>query len=80
MKVTIKLHDYLKTKVKDVLPDQSSLELSLPEGTKVETLLEILKLEEEWVGLVILNGSQVDRQTTLSHRDELELFAPLSGG
>lgn len=58
-------------------PTKDSWEL--PDGSDIQQVLERLKLAEVPV-LLMLNGRQGDRRSTLNHGDVLKIFAVLGGG
>ncbi len=81
MLVKIRLHDILKDKIKtEKVSEKGITERQLPEGSTVNDLVISLGLKHELVGLIIVNGRQVNYQFKLCEEDRVELFSPLSGG
>jgi len=54
--------------------------LTMAEGATVGILLEELKIAEEIVSAVAVNGQQAEQQTVLSDGDTVHLFPPAAGG
>jgi sulfur carrier protein ThiS len=54
--------------------------LTVPDGSTVADLMEILGLEARQVGMVALNGVLVAADRALGEGDELKIFQPISGG
>lgn len=78
--VFLKLHEYLARRASlDVTP-REVIEVTLPSGSTLEHLMEHLGLDTTTVGLMVVNGTQVQAEASLSHHDEVEFFPPLSGG
>lgn len=79
MKIKVFLYDVLKTKL---LPDSEErlIEAELKTGATVQELVQYLNLPEEWVGLILLNGRQVERKLVLSDQDNIVIFSPMAGG
>lgn len=81
MHVTVCVHDILKKHIADFLGSlQGDIELQLPTGAAVSSLLKDIGLKSSSVGLVIVNGRQAAKDYRLKDGDRVELFAPLSGG
>jgi len=79
LKIKVFLYDVLKTKL---LPDSEErlIEAELKTGATVQELVQYLNLPEEWVGLILLNGRQVERKLVLSDQDNIVIFSPMAGG
>ena len=54
--------------------------LELPEGTTILDVLNRLKINEEEVSIILLNGVDGDASRELSNGDVLSLFPPVGGG
>jgi sulfur carrier protein ThiS len=81
MQVTVRLHDILKDRVKNITGESSGILVKeLPEEASVSTLLNLLGFDCELVGLVTVNGRQAKPDFRLKDGDSLELFSPMSGG
>jgi len=77
MKVHVKLYVNLK---KYAPADDSSFEIQLESGARVETLLNILKIPPHEERIVLVNGRHSDDLSPLKEGDTVTLFSPLSGG
>jgi sulfur carrier protein ThiS len=81
MKLQVFLHDTLKRRTRPGAGGNgNSLELTMPAGSFVADLLELLELPEEWVGLIIINGKQAGNKEELKNGDKVDLFSPMAGG
>ena len=55
--------------------------LELPEGTRVQDVIEQMRIDQRQAQMILVNGLQerdVDR--VLKHDDVLSIFPPLAGG
>jgi sulfur carrier protein ThiS len=50
------------------------------EGSTVSDLLALTGINDEDIGLIIVNGRQVSHNYLLAETDQVQLFSPLSGG
>jgi sulfur carrier protein ThiS len=82
LKVTVRLHEILKNKAStaEAVTEGGNLSIAMPEGAAVRELLTLLNLNQELVGLVIVNKLQVGIEHILYEGDSVELFSPLCGG
>lgn len=81
MKTYVYLHDALKNKVKlDNFDGKAVFSIIINPGSSVKDLLKILRLSQEWVGLIIVNGRQVGPDYVLSDQNRVDLFSPMAGG
>lgn len=55
-------------------------ECDFSEGITVDQLLEELKMSKDEVGVVLVNGLQVERDYKLSKIDSLAIFPLIAGG
>jgi sulfur carrier protein ThiS len=58
----------------------NSWNISISEGTKVRELLEQLKIPEDVVKLVFLNGIHANGNEILKDGDRVGAFPPIGGG
>lgn len=77
----VRLHDILrdKAKLKTAGGQKGRFEMIMPSGVAVVEMLSILALPKDQVGLIIVNGRQVDFDYELDADDEIELFSPMAG-
>jgi molybdopterin converting factor small subunit len=52
----------------------------LPEGIRVEDILQSLEITPEEVAICLVNGRDANAQTLLTDGDTLALFPPVGGG
>ena len=77
MKVNVNLYVNLK---KYAPSGDSSFEIQLESGARVETLLAVLKMPSDEARIVLVNGRHSDDLSPLEESDTVTLFSPLSGG
>lgn len=75
IKITLKLFVTLAA----YLPEDAD-NFAVQEGTTVETLIESLKVPEDAVKLIFVNGRKQDKTYVLNAGDRLGLFPPVGGG
>ncbi len=81
MHIAVQLHDILKSKVEACpVSVEGTFDYQLPAGASVSFLLQDLGLDNRFVGLVVVNGLQADKDYRLLDGDRVELFSPMSGG
>ncbi len=79
MRVKVKLFATLR----DLYPGLGvgeAMEVELPAGADVETLVERLRLPPDQVKIVFVNGIVRQAAHTLSDGDEVGIFPPVGGG
>ncbi|MFO7887766.1 MAG: MoaD/ThiS family protein [Eubacteriales bacterium] len=54
--------------------------ISFNEGTKIKDVINSLKIDEEELGIVMVNGSYRKSDTLLKEGDVLSIFPPVAGG
>jgi sulfur-carrier protein len=54
--------------------------LELPADSKISAVLDILKIKEEDVSILLLNGRDGDTNRILKDADVLAVFPPVGGG
>lgn len=74
MNITVKLFATLR----DFGPDIQ--EMSVPAGSTIEEVVQLLKLPEDIPLLKIVNGVHTDPEEILTEGDVLALFPPVGGG
>ncbi|BCS97053.1 hypothetical protein DSLASN_26850 [Desulfoluna limicola] len=77
MKLEIKLFATLRPYMEGICEDGS---LEVAEETTVAHIVEILKLPDEQVRLVFVNGRHVGRDHVLESGDRIGIFPPVGGG
>jgi sulfur carrier protein ThiS len=88
MRITLKLHatltDYLPRDAAGRKPRYNQLQLDVPEGSDVQSVIDGFKLPPRQVHLVLVNGFYVAppmRSTRrLSEGDALAIWPPIAGG
>ena len=85
MKVCVRLYAFLAERVSETLQEQgiragSPIELDLPEGSTLSTLVDHLTLPEEQVKLTVVNGRLRELDYRLQPEDEVGIFPPIAGG
>ncbi|PZP58024.1 MAG: molybdopterin synthase sulfur carrier subunit [Azospira oryzae] len=84
MKITLKLFAMLQDYLPEEARGQRALELALPEGSTVASVVEQFHLPEKLVHLTLVNGEYVEREARASHRlhdgDVLAIWPPVAGG
>jgi len=54
--------------------------ISYKEGTKIKDIINSLNIDEEKLGIVMVNGSYRKSDTPLKEGDVLSIFPPVAGG
>jgi molybdopterin converting factor small subunit len=88
MKVRVRLYAFLAEQVSEAFQEQypqgvhsgSPLELNLPEGSNLATLVDHLALPEGQVKLTVVNGRLRELDYRLQPEDEVGIFPPIAGG
>jgi sulfur carrier protein ThiS len=88
MRITFKLHatltDYLPRDADGRKPRYNQLQLDVPEGSDVQSVIDGFKLPTRQVHLVLVNGFYVAPSTRstrrLSEGDALAIWPPIAGG
>ena len=85
MKVQVRLYAFLAERVHEAFPEKglragTPVELNLPEGSTVSTLVSQLALPEEVVKLTVVNGRLRELDYHLQPGDEVGIFPPIAGG
>ena len=57
-----------------------SLKKTVDEGTTVQKLVDDLKLPKELPYTIVVNGLAIESEYILKKGDQVDLFAPFSGG
>lgn len=74
MKIIVKLHGVLR------IDRFRETELSVPDGSRVDAVLERLQLPDELLDIILVNGRHADRSRLLEEGDILSLLPMLEGG
>jgi len=77
MELEIKLFATLRPYIKGVCDDGS---LEVPDGTTVADVVALLKLPDEQVRLIFVNGRHQGREQVLHDSDRVGIFPPVGGG
>jgi sulfur carrier protein ThiS len=84
MKVTLKLFAMLQDYLPEEARGERTLELTLPEGATVATVVERFHLPQKLVHLTLVNGEYVAREAWASRPlrdgDVLAIWPPVAGG
>ena len=85
MKVNVRLYAFLAERVAETFPEKgirpgTPIELDLPEGSTLLTLLDHLDLPEREVKLTVVNGRLRETDYRLQPDDEVGIFPPIAGG
>lgn len=76
MRIRVKTVGTLKT-----LEEGTWIEtLEVPQESSVAQVIELLKIQDWEVGLVLINGTHGTKESILKDQDQLTLIAPLVGG
>ncbi len=79
MKIRLKLYGTLPTHYPGLYPD-SGLIMDISENTTVAELVERVKLPQEHVAIVAINGMLAKAEDVLPEGAEIKFFQPLNGG
>ena len=85
MKVCVRLYAFLAERVAKTFPEMgvrpgSTIDLDLPEGGTLSTLVDQLALPEGEVKLTVVNGRLRELDHCLQPGDEVGIFPPIAGG
>lgn len=84
MRVCVRLFASLRDRIPDAARGQA--ELTLPDGTSLQELIERLEIPAVQAQMVLVNGEQAPRKeearrdVTLAEGDTVSIFPPLAGG
>lgn len=77
----MKVHVDLYVNLKKYAPaNDSSFDIQLEPGARVETLLAVLKIPPHEERIILVNGRHCKDMRPLKEGDTITLFSPLSGG
>ena len=79
MKITVKVHGTL-TKYLSTYDHAKGLVLELPDHTDAAALVEYLGIPRSKVGMVSVNGYQVNPADTIPDNAVVKVFQPIFGG
>jgi molybdopterin converting factor small subunit len=79
MKVYVRLYAFLAERVSGVRSG-TRMEIILPEGSTVGTLVDQLALPKDIVKLAYVNGLMQKLDYRLQPEDEVGIFPPIAGG
>ena len=74
MKITVKLFATLRDQRFD------TSDVDCPEGSCVRDILRIIKLPEDEVAIIFLNGRHAEFDDIINSNDTLAFFPPIGGG
>ena len=85
MLVHVRLYAFLAERVAEAFPEKglragTPVELDLPEGSTLSTLVDQLTLPEGEVKLTVVNGRLQELDYRLQAGDEVGIFPPIAGG
>jgi sulfur carrier protein ThiS len=79
IRVSVRLHTVLRRKTPEGIVDR--LEIELPDGATVETLLDVASIPLSGDALLlVVNGRIVKPEQVLSEGDQVRLVPAMSGG
>ncbi len=79
MKIKVRLFANLR----DYLPpgsDRFSCQFATDDGSRVEDILNELKIPDELPKIILLNGVHSNREESLKDGDVISIFPPIAGG
>ncbi|UCD77869.1 MAG: MoaD/ThiS family protein [Desulfobacterales bacterium] len=79
MKITVKVHGTL-TKYLSTYDHTTGLVLELPDHSDAAALIEFLGIPKSKVGMVSVNGHQVNSADTIPDKAVVKVFQPIFGG
>jgi sulfur carrier protein ThiS len=79
MKITVKVHGTLMKYLSNY-DHATGLELELPEHTDTAALIRYLGIPKSKVGMVSVNGQQVNFEDTIPDQSVVKVFQPIFGG
>lgn len=79
MNVYVKAHEIIKEQIRDY-PEKGVLVVPALECSTLADLLKALNLSNKEIGLVVINGTCLYKDTVLKAGDLVELFPPIIGG
>ena len=79
MKITVKVHGTL-TKYLSTYNHATGLVVELPDHTDAAALIEYLGIPQSRVGMVSVNGHQVNSADTIPDNAGVKVFQPIFGG
>ena len=79
MKIFVKLFATLRPYLGNV-PSGTPVEITIPDGSTLGTLIEQLALPPEEVKICFVNGRIVEPDCLLTEGDEIGIFPPIGGG
>ena len=79
MKITVKVHGTL-TKYLPDYDHEKGLELEFPDNADAATLIDFLGIPRSNVGMMSVNGHQVNSDDTIPDKSVVKVFQPIFGG
>jgi sulfur carrier protein ThiS len=58
----------------------SGLDVLLPEGSSIQDLLVYLNILPKSVGMILMDGKPVQKDTQLKNETEIKILQPIAGG
>ena len=85
MKIRVRLYAFLAERVSKTVQEQgiragSPIDLDLPQGSTLSTLVGHLALPDGQVKLTVVNGRLRELDYHLQPEDEVGIFPPIAGG
>ena len=78
MQVTVKLFATLREYAKE--GDRGICVLDLPEETRIQEIVDMLKIPEGIPKILLINGVQKKLEDVIQEGDTLSIFPPIAGG
>ncbi len=79
MKLNVKLYGTLSRSFDDY-DHLSGLDVLLPEGSSIQDLLVYLNILPNSVGMILMDGKPVQKDTQLKNETEIKILQPIAGG
>ena len=79
MKITVKVHGTLTKYLSEYDPEKG-LDLEFPDHADAATLIDYLGIPRSKVGMVSVNGQQVNSADTIPDQSVVKVFQPIFGG
>lgn len=79
MKIEVNLYSTLKRYMNKKSAGNSS-EIDIKEGAYIKDVMQKLKIPDDLVKLIFINGVHAKRDTLLKDGDRIGLFPPVGGG
>ncbi len=79
LRVTVKLYGTLSRSFDDY-DHLSGLDVLLPEESSIQDLLAYLNILPNRVGMILMDGKPVQKDTRLKNETQIKILQPIAGG